>query len=120
MIKLVTLCLSAIFILFIPAMATTTVAPGVNSGGVDVLTLLENGGHSMAFLVAMYWLKDSHTRRVEDAKEYAKEIRELKTGHREEIQRLQDVQKLELIHSQDQLSEMTNKLFEWIKAANEH
>jgi len=117
MTKLFILVLCAILSLIVPAMATTTQA--IQGNSVDIVSLLENGGQSMAFLVAMYWLKDSHQRRVEDAQEYAKEMKEIKQAHREEIQRLQDLQKQELIHSQNQLAEITSKLFAWIRESNE-
>lgn len=118
MTKLFILVLCALFTLFAPAMATQL--PGEAVGGnIDLFTLLENGGQSMAFLVAMYWLKDSHSRRVEGTKEFAQQLKEIKQTHREEIQRMQDIQNKELIHCQDQVSSITNKLFEWIAANNE-
>lgn len=91
-----------------------------STGGIDLFTLLENGGQSMAFLVAMYWLKDANQRRVEDVKEFAQQLKEVKTLHREEIQRLQDSQNKELVHCQDQVVNVTNKLFEWINSHDEH
>lgn len=116
MTRLIILAITIMFLLFAPAFAAQAVA--AVGGNSDIVSMLENGGQSMAFLVAMYWLRDSHSRRVDDAKDYAKEIKDLKQGHREEIQRLQDVQEQELIHCQDQLADITNKLFDWIKASN--
>ena len=82
----------------------------------DVLGMLEHGGQSMAFLVAMYWLKDSNTRRVEETKEFAQMLKDVKTAHKEEIQRMYENHTKELIHCQDQIAILTSNLFEWIKA----
>lgn len=115
MIKLFILTICALLTLFAPAFAAQL--SSVSGGGqVDLFTLLENGGQSLAFLVAMYWLKDSHLRRVEESKEYATQIKDLKAAHKDEIERVYETHTKELLHCQEEVSKMTDKLWEWIKA----
>lgn len=110
------LFMTAITFLLILAPVYGQVSGITQSENKDLIGMLENGGQSMAFLVAMYWLKDSHARRVEEAKEYAQNIKDLKAGHREEIQRLYENHTKELVHCQEQVATMTDRLFEWIKS----
>lgn len=113
MVKIITLILCA-FLSFLPAFASQA-ANGVSGNPVDFFSLLENGGQSLAFLVAMYWLKDSHQRRIEEAKEFATQIKDLKTGHKEEIHRMYESHTKDIMHCQDEVGRMTEKLWEWIK-----
>lgn len=74
------------------------------SGVSGVFKLLEYGGQPLSFILAMYWLKDSTERRMEEARRHTETVRELKRSHKEEILKLYNE------HAQ-----ITQKLFELIQ-----
>lgn len=96
--------------------------PEAAEGQTGMFRMVEAGGQSLAFLVAMYWLKDSNERRVrdvsdvnerrvEDANRQAEVVRELKHNHKEEILKLYESQTREITEFQGMIKIMMEKLF---------
>lgn len=88
----------------------------------DFYKLVGAGGQSLAFVVAMYWLKDSNERRVkdvsdinerrvEDANRHATEIREIKTIHKEELKKVVADQSREISEIHAVNKSMMERLF---------
>lgn len=51
---------------------------------------MELGGPSAALILALYWLRESSARRIEEARRYADELRDLKQRHTEELKTSSD------------------------------
>lgn len=73
-------------------------------GGLGISKILEYGGQPLSFILAMYWLKDSTERRMEEARRHTEMVRDLKRTHKEEILKLYSE------HSQ-----ITQKLFDLLQ-----
>ena len=51
---------------------------------------IELGGPSATLILALYWLRESSARRIEEARKYAEDIRDSKQRHADELKAAND------------------------------
>ena len=85
---LLTILMSGVW-LTLPGLAASDLPLGLDEPSM-LLRLSEAGGPTLAIVLAIYWLRDSYQRRIDESRTYADSLLALKREFREEMGRLHE------------------------------
>ena len=85
---LLTILMSGVW-LTLPGLAASDIPLGLDEPSM-LLKLSEAGGPTLAIVLAIYWLRDSYQRRIDESRAYADSLLTIKREFREEMSRLHE------------------------------
>lgn len=85
---LLTMLMSGVW-LTLPGLAASDLPLGLDEPSM-LLKLSEAGGPTLAIVLAIYWLRDSYQRRIDESRAYADSLLTIKREFREEMSRLHE------------------------------
>ena len=87
-VMLLTALMSGVW-LTLPGLAASDLPLGLDETSM-LLKLSEAGGPTLAIVLAIYWLRDSYQRRIDESRAYADSLLTIKREFREEMSRLHE------------------------------